>query len=154
MRASVISSFVFCLLLAASIPVSHALDISVVGADPGPNATGEIPPWEGHKYLPCPSDYTPGQYFDDPYKDEKPLFRIDHTNVDEYKDRLSPAQIMRLRKHKNFYMNVYRTRRNIQFCPEFYAATEKNKETCHVDEKGVLHGFQRGDSLSYPKERG
>ena len=59
-RASVIASFIFCLLLTATISVSHALDISLIGADPGPNATGEIPAWEGHKNMPCPSDYTQG----------------------------------------------------------------------------------------------
>jgi len=118
-RASMIASFVCCLLLTASISVSHALDISLVGADPGPNATGEIPAWEGHKNLPCPSNFTPGQYFPNPFKGEKPLFRIDHTNVDEHRDRLSPSQIMRLKKHQDFYMNIYRTHRNIEYCLEF-----------------------------------
>jgi len=122
-----IVSFFVCLMLTLTISTSQAIDISLVGADPGPNETGEIPAWEGHKNLPCPSDYTAGQYFPHPFPDEKPLFRIDHTNVDEHKDRLSPAQIMRLRKHKNFYMNIYPSRRNIEFCPEFYAAIEKNK---------------------------
>ena len=90
MKASIVSVFVLCLLLATPYATSHALDISLIGADPGPNATGEIPAWEGHKNLPCPSDYTPGQYFPNPYKDDRPLFRIDHTNVEEYKDRLFP----------------------------------------------------------------
>jgi len=150
-RASMIASFVCCLLLTASISVSHALDISLVGADPGPNATGEIPAWEGHKNLPCPSNFTPGQYFPNPFKGEKPLFRIDHTNVDEHRDRLSPSQIMRLKKHQDFYMNIYRTHRNIEYCPEFYAATEKNKETCYVDENGILQGFNGAIAIPTPK---
>jgi len=151
MRASIASVFVLCYLLAAPFATSHALDISLVGADPGPNATGEIPAWEGHKNLPCPSDYAQGQYFPNPYKEDRPLFRIDHTNLEEHKDRLSPGQIMRLQKHKNFYMNVYRTRRNIEFCPEFYAAVEKNLETCHVDEDGNIHGFNGGIAFPNPK---
>ncbi len=151
MRESVIVSFVFCLLLTAAISVSHALDISLIGADPGPNATGEIPAWEGHKNMTCPSDYTPGQYFPNPYKGEKPLFRIDHTNVDQYKDRLSPGQIMRLQKHNKFYMNVYPTHRNQEFCPEYYAAIEKNRKTCTVDENGILQGYNGSVAFPSPK---
>jgi hypothetical protein len=151
MRASVIVSFVVCLVLTATASVSHALDISVIGADPGPNATGEIPAWEGHKNLSCPSDYTPGQYLPNPYKGEKPLFRIDHTNVDQYKDRLSPGQIMRLQEHKKFYMNVYPSHRNQEFCPEYYAAIEKNKKTCTIDENGVLQGFNGAVAFPTPK---
>jgi len=151
MRASVIASFVVCLVLTATVSVSHALDISVIGADPDPNATGEIPAWEGHKNMTCPSDYTPGQYFPNPYKGEKPLFRIDHTNVDQYKDRLSPGQIMRLRKHEKFYMNVYPTHRNQEFCSEYYAAIEKNRETCTVDKDGVLQGYNGAVAFPTPK---
>ncbi len=151
MRAATVSVFVLFFLLAASYATSYASDISLIGADPSPNATGEIPAWEGHKNLPCPDDYTPGQYFPNPYKEEKPLFRIDHTNVHKYKDRLSPGQIMRLKEHKNFYMTVYPTHRNIQFCPEYYAAVEKNKETCTVDEEGVLQGFNGAIAFPTPK---
>ena len=151
MRASMIASFVLCLILTLTISTSQALDISLIGADPGPNESGEIPAWEGNKNLPCPSDYTPGQYFPHPFPDEKPLFRIDHTNVDQYKERLSPSQIMRLQKHKNFYMNIYQTRRNVEFCPEFYAAVEKNKETCYVDENGNIHGYNGAVAIPSPK---
>jgi len=150
-RASMIASFVLCLILTVPISTSQAIDISLIGADPGPNATGEIPAWEGHKNMTCPSDYKPGDYFPNPYKGEKPLFRIDHTNVDKYKDRLSPAQIMRLQKHENFYMNIYPTHRNQEYFPEFYAAVEKNKKTCHVDEQGGLQGFNGAIAIPSPK---
>jgi len=79
----VVASFVLYLILTVTMSTGHALDISLIGADPGPNDTLEIPAWEGHKNLPCPNDYTPGQYFPNPYRDEKPLFRIDQTNVDK-----------------------------------------------------------------------
>jgi hypothetical protein len=151
MRASVVSVFVLCILLTASYATSYEVDVTLTGAEPGPNVTGEIPAWVGHKGLECPSDYVPGDYFPDPYKADKPLFRIDHTNVNDYKDRLSPGQIMRLRKHPNFYMNVYRTRRNMEFCPEYYDAIKKNLETCYVDEAGGLQGFNGGIAIPTPK---
>ena len=151
MRASVIASFFFCLFLIATVSLSHAVDVSLLGADPGPNATGEIPAFQGQDDLTCPDTYTPGDYYPNPYKGDKPLFRIDHTNVDQYKDRLSPGQIMRLKKHTKFYMNVYPTRRNQEFIPEFYAATQKNKETCSVDDQGTLQGFNGGIAFPTPK---
>jgi Protein of unknown function (DUF1329) len=150
-RGSMIASVVLCLILTVTVSTSQAIDISLVGADPGPNATGEIPAWEGHKKMTCPSGYTRGDYFPNPYAGEKPLFRIDHTNVDQYKDRLSPGQVMRLKKHENFYMNVYPTHRNQEFCPEFYAAVEKNKQSCYVDEKGILQGFDGAIAFPNPK---
>jgi hypothetical protein len=152
MRASAAGVLLVSILLVLPTATTHAIDISVIGADPGPNATGEIPAWEGHKYLPCPSDYTPGQYFPSPYKRERPLFRIDHTNVDQYQERLSPGQIARLRKHEKFYMNVYPTRRNVEFCPEYYAAVEKNRKTCRIDENGALQGFQGAIAFPEPKD--
>jgi hypothetical protein len=151
MRASILGVFVLCFFLIAPYATSSEIDISLVGADPGPNATGEIPAWVGHKGLTCPSGYQAGDYFPDPYKDDKPLFRIDHTNVDKYKDRLSPGQIMRLKKHENFYMNVYTTRRNQEFCPEFYAAIQKNLKTCRVNESGGLDGFNGAIAIPTPK---
>ena len=54
MRVSIVSVFVLCLLLATPYATGHALDIGLIGADPSPNATGEIPAWEEHKNLPCP----------------------------------------------------------------------------------------------------
>ncbi len=70
MRVSIVSVFVLCFLVATSYGTSHALDISLIGADPGPNETGEIPAWEGHKNLPCVGEYTPGQYYSNPYPDD------------------------------------------------------------------------------------
>jgi hypothetical protein len=150
-RASMTASLVICLLLTLTVSTSEAFDISVVGADPGPNATGEIPAFEGHANMTCPSDHKPGNYFPNPYKGEKPLFRIDHTNVDKYKDRLSPGQIARLKKHEKFYMGVYPTHRNNVFCPEFYAATAKNREECFVDDNGTIQNFNGGVAFPEPK---
>jgi len=142
MRISISAIIALIFFLFASLAVSHAtVDISIVGADPGPNETGEIPAYVGGEGLTCPADY----------KDEKPLFRIDHTNVDKYKDRLSAGQIMRLKKHPRFYMNIYPTHRNVEFFPKFYEATKKNRETASLDDKGVLQNFNGGIAFPTPK---
>ena len=122
-----------------------------IGAEAGPNATGDIPAFEGAKGLTCPQGYEKGNFLPCPFKDEKPLFRIDSTNVDKYKDRLSPGQIARIKRNPNFYMNVYPTHRIYEHPEVYYQATEKNLKTCKLDEAGVLRGFNGGIPFPYPK---
>jgi hypothetical protein len=121
------------------------------GAEAGGNATGDIPAFEGAKGLKCPENYQKGEYLPNPYSGEKVLFRIDRTNVDKYAERLSPAQVERLRKHDKYYMNVYPSHRNFENPEMYLAATEKNRETCKLDEKNVLHGFNGGLPFPAPK---
>ncbi len=151
MKKFSVKTTLFLFLLGLSSSTCYAVDISIVGADPGPNDTGEIPAYEGQEGLTCPAGFIKGQYLPNPYKDEKKLYRIDHTNVEKYKDRLSPGQIMRLKKHKKFYMNVYPTHRNVEFCDEYYAAILKNRENCYVDDKNVIQNFHGGVAFPLPK---
>ena len=89
-----------CLVPAAASENDLATKSTLIGADPAGNPAGEITPFEGSKGLVCPSDFKPGGFPPNPYKDEKPLFRIDHTNVEKYQERLSPGQVARLKKHE------------------------------------------------------
>jgi hypothetical protein len=122
-----------------------------MGAEANGNATGEIGPFEGAKGLTCPDGYKKGEYLPNPYKDEKPLFRIDHTNVDKYAQRLSPGQIARLRKNKNYYMTIYPTHRNMEFGEELYLATEKSMQSTFLDDKNTPQGYQGGIPFAFPK---
>ncbi len=152
MRAIMVgSSVVLCLILALTVSSSQAVDVSMIGADPGPNATGEIPAWEGNKNTTCPAGLEPGSYIPNPWKGDKPLYRIDHTNVDEYKDRLSPGQIMRIKRFKTFYMNVYKSRRNLEFFPEYYETSRKNMKTARVSADGQLEGWNGAVAFPTPK---
>ena len=91
-----------------------------------------------------------GQYLPNPYKDEKPLFRIDQSNVDTYKDRL-PRTGRTGDAEQDFYMNVYPTHRNMEFCDELYVTTEKNKKTAHLDDNNILQGFHGGVPFPIPQ---
>jgi len=122
-----------------------------IGAEANGNATGEIPAFEGAKGLACPDGYEKGDYLPSPYKDERILFRIDHTNVDQHAHRLSTGQIERLKRHKNFYMNAYPTHRNFEHPEKYDLATAKNLETCRLDEKNVLRGWNGGIPFPDPK---
>jgi len=142
-----IVGFLICYL---SLP-AFAGETILPGADPGPNATGEITAYEGKKGLTCPADYEPGDYLDDPYKDEKPLYRIDSTNVEKYEDRLSPGQVARIKRNKNFYLNVYPTHRVFVFPEAVYAAIEKNLKTCKIGSDNMLEGYHGGVPFPIPE---
>ncbi len=146
---------VFALSMVLALMPTHVfaedVEYTRMGAIASGNGPGDIGPWEGVKGLECPADFKAGQFLPNPYKDEKPLFRIDHTNVDQYKERLSPGQIARLKKNEFYYMSVYPTHRNTEYIEEFYAATEASQKTASVDDKNILQGFQGGVPFPFPK---
>src|SRR5437868_13494957 len=71
--------------------------LTPVGAEKAGNAAGTIPAWDGGITRPM-SGYTPGGYYPDPYASDRALFTIDQSNVERYKDNLSPGEIAMIRK--------------------------------------------------------
>lgn len=151
MKTSIAGILVVGLTLAFSCQQAYGGQKTRIGAEMDGNGDGQITRFKGAKGLECPAGSKKGQYLPNPYKDEEPLFRIDHTNVGKYVERLSPGQVARLRRNENFYMNVYPTHRNMEFVDEFYVATEKNKASAHLDEKNILQGFNGGVAFPDPK---
>lgn len=86
--------------------------LTPMGAIRAGNADGLIPPWEGGIATP-PAGYQPGGWYVDPYADDKPLFKIDASNYQQYADRLMPGTIALLQKYpQTFYLNVYPSHRS------------------------------------------
>ena len=148
-----LTTVLFVVLLAAWPSASPAEEAPTTpfGSEAGPNASGEIPAFQGVQGLKCPEGYQKGEYLPSPFRDEKPLFRIDHTNADKYRDRLSAGQVARLKKNTAYYMNVYPSHRIFQHPDKYLAAIAKNRETCKLDDKGVLQGFNGGIPFPAPK---
>ena len=122
MRIYLIVAFFFCSLL-AGFDSGHADDrYTPMGALSAGNNTGEIPAWTNNTdEFQCPDMFIKGNYLPNPYAEEKPLFHIDYTNVDQYSDRLRPGQIARLKKNKNFFMKIYQP----SFCSVFHGIRTK-----------------------------
>ncbi|MCP4756082.1 MAG: DUF1329 domain-containing protein, partial [Proteobacteria bacterium] len=121
------------------------------GAIAGANSSGEITAFVGKKGLVCPADFQPGDYVSNPYEDETPLYRIDRSNIEKYKTRLAPGQIARIKKNKNFHLNVYPTHRNFIFPKVFNDATARNRKTSKVDRNQMLKGFNGGIPFPIPQ---
>ncbi|MBQ4838684.1 MULTISPECIES: DUF1329 domain-containing protein [Pseudoalteromonas] len=111
-------------------------DLSPIGAEVAGNADGTIPSWTGGITKP-PANFKPGMHHPDPYADDKVLFTIDKSNLDKYKDNLSPGQIALFETYPDtFKMNVYQTRRSAAYPQFVYDATKKYASTAELIEGG------------------
>jgi len=151
MKSSIVRILVVGFFLCTwSIPVFAGESI-MPGADPGPNATGEITAYKGKKGLTCPADYKQGDFMANPFEDEKPSYRIDHSNITKYENRLSPGQIARIKRNKNFYLNIYPTHRIFVYPKVVLDATAENLKTCKLDSDNNLQGFNGGVPFPTPQ---
>ncbi len=121
----------------------------IVGANP--KGGKEITPFVGDKDLSCPKGHVRGMPLPNPFKNDKKLYTIDHTNVNKYKDRLSAGQILRLKRNKKFFMHIYPTRRTTVYPEVWYTKTIKNKKTCEIGKNNNLIGFNGGVPFPKPK---
>jgi hypothetical protein len=99
--------------------------LTPVGGERAGNKSGTIPAWAPEKQ---DVGWAWGKLRLDhwKHKGDKPLFSIDATNVEQYADRLSPAQVAVVKQTKGFRMDVYPTRRSCNV-PDFVAEnTKKN----------------------------
>jgi tetratricopeptide (TPR) repeat protein len=125
--------------------------LTPIGAVAAGNETGDIPPYEGAAGLTCPEGFVKGDFLPNPYADEEPLFRIDHTNAHEYKQRLSPAQEARLNLAHHYYMDIYPTHRNYEFHEKVLHATRESAKTTHLDGNLQLIGYKGGIPFCEPQ---
>ncbi|MBI2314104.1 MAG: DUF1329 domain-containing protein [Betaproteobacteria bacterium] len=110
-------------------------DLTPVGAEKAGNKDGSIPEWTGGN-LTAPPGWKPGQKRIDPYKDDKPLFSVDASNVDKYKDKLSEGQVTLVKTLKGYRMDVYPTRRSCGYPDFVYERTKVNAKEARLDSNG------------------
>lgn len=108
-------------------------DLTPVGAEKAGNKDGSIPKWEGgvpkgkHKL---------GDARVDPFAADKPLFSIDASNVDKYKDKLTAGQIELIKTRKGYRMDVYPTRRSCGYPDSVYGQTKTNATLAKLSTDG------------------
>jgi hypothetical protein len=101
------------------------------GAIKAGNKEGTIPEYTGTP-ITIPSDYVAATgLYTDPFRAEKPLYRIDSKNVDQYADKLSEGQKYLIRKNPTtYYIDVYPTHRTEVFPEKVLKADERNAISC------------------------
>ena len=111
-------------------------DLTPMGSERAGNADGTIPEWTGGITSP-PAGYSPGDHHPSPWPEDKPLFRIDGSNYQQYADKLSVGQQATFAKYPDtYYMDVYQSRRSTSFPEHIYEMTAKNAATAKLAENG------------------
>ena len=150
------------LALALAVPAAAELssddiarlgrDLTPLGGEKAGNADGTIPEWTGGITKP-PAGYKLGEHHRDPYAGDKPLFVIDKSNLDKYRDKLSTGHQRMLELYPTFKLTVYPTRRSASAPQRVYDATrEIAAVTKLVDDGNGVDGAVIGIPFPVPKD--
>ncbi len=111
-------------------------DLTPMGSERAGNAAGTIPEWTGGITSP-PAEYKPGDHHQNPWPEDKPLFRIDGSNYQQYAGQLSVGQKATFAKYPDtYFMDVYPSRRSASFPEHIYERTMENGKTASLAENG------------------
>lgn len=108
-------------------------ELTPIGAEKSGNGD-EIPAWDGG-LTEAPDNYD-GNHYMNPFPDDEPKFVIDQSNVDEYKDRLTPGQVKMIEEYDDYKMPVYKTRRTAALPERIYEKAKKNATNTTLAEGG------------------
>jgi hypothetical protein len=122
-------------------------DLTPFGAEAAANKDGSIPAWTGGLKK-APAGWKPGHV--DPFKDDKPLFSIDGTNADKYKDKLPAGQLALMNAHKGYRMDIYPTRRSCTFPDSVAERSKKNVTTAKIGANGWGLDQALGGGIPFP----
>ncbi len=106
------------------------------------NADGTIPAWTG-AFIPLPADYVTGTPRPDPFPDDKPLFSITAANLATYQDKLPLGAQELFKRHPDYRMDVYQTRRTAiapQWVYDYTYANAKNA-TISADGNSIYNAY-------------
>ncbi|WP_172152416.1 DUF1329 domain-containing protein [Pseudomonas tumuqii] len=118
-------------------PALLGTELTPLGGEVAASTDGAIPAWTPPG--PQGGDWTYGEVRGQhwKFKDDKPLYSIDASNVSQYASKLSPAQLELFNKLPGFRMDVYPTRRSCGV-PDFVAEnTKKNVGFATLDGDGL-----------------
>jgi hypothetical protein len=140
------------LSVSAATAAELGKDLTPLGAQAAGNAAGTIPAWTGGLTAPI-AGFKPGGHYPDPFAGDKPLFTIDAANIERYQDKLSPGQVVLLKKYPTWKINVYPARRSAASPQAFYEATAANIGVAKLEAGGNgLAGTTSGIPFPVPKD--
>ena len=124
------------------------------GAIKAANADGSIPAYTGGLTKSPPGHKPDSGFWADPFKDEKPLFRIDAKNMDKYADKLSEGQKQLLKTNPGYYIDVYPSHRTAAYPEHVLKATVRNATGCKTLKEGqaIDRACRGGMPFPIPKD--
>ncbi len=115
------------------------------------NAEGTIPAYTGGIKT-FPADFKPNSgAWADPFKADKPVYRIDSKNAAQYADKMSEGQKRLLKLNPTtFYMDIYPTQRSAAYPEKFLKATVRNATGCNTLKEGLAIDVACRGGLPFP----
>jgi hypothetical protein len=105
-------------------------ELTPMGAERAGNAAGTIPAWTGGLKSAADANapgFKPGGHHPDPFAADKPLFKVDASNMGQYAANLTAGHKALLATYKDsYFMNVYPARRSAAFPQRIYDAVKAN----------------------------
>lgn len=120
------------------------------GAIAAGNKEGTIPAYTGGLTSAPPGFKAASGYWADPYKDDKPLFRITAANAAQYADKLAEGQKKLLKDNPNYYIDVYPTHRSTALPEAVRKATLRNATTCKLTKENYAVDTACRGGLPFP----
>jgi hypothetical protein len=105
-------------------------ELTPMGAEKAANAAGTISAWSGGLTSAAEAGapgFKSGGHHPDPYAGDKPLYKVDATNMSRYAANLTAGHKSLLNAYKtSYFMNVYPSHRSAAFPQRIYDATKAN----------------------------
>ncbi len=108
-------------------------DLTPVGAEKAASKDGAVPAWDGGMTK-VPAGWKPGRL--DPYKDDKPLYSVDASNLDKHADKLPPGQATLIKAYKGYKLDVYPSHRSCPAPDVVAERTRKNATYAKIGDDG------------------
>jgi len=140
--------FIACCLVMAYVGIAAAeitpeeakklgTTLTPVGAEIAGNKDGSIPAYEGG-LTEAPACYQQGSGVrPSPFADEKPLFSINHENMNQYADKLTEGTKALMKKYPTYRVDVYKTHRTAAFPQYVLDGTVKQAVTAKNTDEGL-----------------
>lgn len=111
-------------------------ELTPMGAEKAANAAGTIPAWTGGITSAAQAGaagFKSGGHHPDPYAADKPLYKIDASNMSKYAAQLTAGHEALLTAYKSsYFMNVYPSHRSAAFPQRIYDATKANATSAQL----------------------
>jgi len=111
-------------------------ELTPLGAEKAGNAAGTIPAWTGGITSAAQAGaagFKTGGHHPDPYASDKPLYKIDASNMSKYAAQLTAGHEALLTTYKSsYFMNVYPSHRSAAFPQRIYDATKANATSAQL----------------------
>jgi hypothetical protein len=116
-------------------------ELTPMGGEKAGNAAGTIPAWNGGITTPAQAgapNFKSGGHHPDPYANDKPLYKVDASNMTRYAASLTAGHKALLNAYKgSYFLNVYPSHRSAAFPKRIYDATRANATSAKLTGGGT-----------------